>query len=109
MILHPRLGLGWMSLATDRAKRVSLAFSAAAVGMVILTLWPYIRTREAPQTDGLQVAGFPFTFSRRGGFAPIEQFMLTSLLADVVIALIVCVLVAYTFSRWPRRLHAGRI
>jgi hypothetical protein len=91
------------------AKRFVTGFSIAALAAVMLNVIPYLWTRGAYQTDGFEVAGFPFTFRRFGGFAGTYQFHVDLLLYNIVLALAVAILFGwFCTSNEFRRLMGER-
>jgi hypothetical protein len=54
-------------------------------------------TRGAYATDGFEVAGFPFTFWRAGGFSYACEFDSIALFGDLVLAFAVSALATYFF------------
>lgn len=94
-VVYALLGLGWTSLESDHAKTFAIASTGTALAVTVLNAWPYLRTRAAPASDGFQVGGFPFTFSRRGGFANVDEFLVVAFLADLAFGLAVSVAAGY--------------
>jgi hypothetical protein len=84
------------------AKRFNIGFAVGAVLAVSLNLMPYLRTLGAYKGDGFEIIGAPFVFRRLGGIAGIYEFSAIALVADIVVALVIALLVAYTCLRVPR-------
>lgn len=80
-------------------KRFGAGFMVATLAAALLNLLPYLLTRGTYNSDMFEVAGFPFTFRRIGGFTGIHEFRVWALLADVLLALIVAATVGGYVSR----------
>ena len=78
-------------------KKFVTAFAVTTLLAAFANLLPYLQTRGAYKTDGLEIIGFPFTFRQRGGYYYVDDFRIGLLLADIVIALLFAFLVAYPF------------
>jgi hypothetical protein len=74
----------------------------AAAGCLLaigLNLLPYLRTRGAYQTDGLEVIGFPVVFRSLGGFAYRLYFSWWALLADILFAIFLAFALGLMWSK----------
>jgi hypothetical protein len=74
----------------------------ASVGCLFaagLNLLPYLRTRGAYQTDGLEIIGFPFVFRGLGGFAYQLYIDWWALLADILLAAVLSFVLGLVWSR----------
>ena len=87
-------------------KKFVTAFAATTLVAAFVNLVPYLQTRGAYKTDGLEVIGFPFTFRRFGGYYPIYEFSVGLLLADIIVALLFGFLVAYPFLLFRKPNHS---
>ena len=63
-----------------------MGFIAGLALAIILNLVPYMRTRGAYQTDGLEVIGFPMVFRSLGGFTYALDFFWPALAVDILFA-----------------------
>jgi hypothetical protein len=68
-------------------KHYLTGFAVAMTIMVVLNLTPHVLSSGSYATDGLEVAGFPFTCWRMGGFSFIREFKVQSLIADIAVAI----------------------
>jgi len=80
-------------------KRFATGFAATAIAAAFLNLLPYLQTRGAYNGDGFEVAGFPFTFRRLGGFAGIHEFRPAALFADIALSFTVVLFIGYICTR----------
>ena len=78
-------------------------FIATGLLAIALNFLPYILTRGAYQTDGLEMMGFPFVFRSLGGFAYMLYFSWSALAADLGFAIIIAVLAGYFWRALCRR------
>ncbi len=72
--------------------------AAGGLLAVGLNLLPYLRTRDAYQTDGLEVIGFPFVFRRFGGIAGHLDFHWWALIADLLLAALLAVVLGAAWA-----------
>jgi len=78
-------------------KKFVTTFAATTLVAAFVNLVPYLQTRGAYKTGGLEIIGFPFTFRQVGGYTGIDEFSVGLLLADIIVALVFAFLVAYPF------------
>jgi hypothetical protein len=72
--------------ASTARKDFWIGVSVGCLIAACLNLFPYLRTRGAFQTDGLEHIGFPFVFRSLGGFAYRLYFHWWALVADILLA-----------------------
>lgn len=70
-------------------KHYLTGFTVCLIVMFLVNLIPYLVSLGAYKTDGLEIAGFPFTFWRLGGNSFVREFKMQWLIADVAVALAV--------------------
>ena len=71
-----------------------LAFGAA---MAFANVVPYLRTREAYHTDGMEIAGWPLRCYEMGGFIGLFSFHPWALAGNIMIAVAVSGFAAWIF------------
>jgi len=69
--------------------RFILGFASGLAVSAAFNLFPYWYTRHAVDGDGYQVAGFPFSFHKAGGYAYSNSFRPDLLMLDIAIGLVV--------------------
>ena len=79
--------------------RFIAGFWVGALTAAFLNVLPYLRTRGAYQSDGFEIAGFPFTFRRFGGFQGVDEFHLAALFADITLGLAMAWLIGYACAK----------
>jgi hypothetical protein len=71
-------------METARQRRFRWGFLAGALLAAGLNFLPYVLSRGAYQTDGLEVIGFPLTFRALGGFAYTSYFYWSAFAVDLL-------------------------
>ena len=96
----------------EREVETAFAFRFVAFGIVMafVNILPYLITRGAYGTDGLEIAGWPLRCYEMGGIGGHVDFSPWSMAGNVAIAVVVSAIAAWVFRRGVLRtlqdLHA---
>ena len=87
-----------------------LRFVAFGILMAFANVVPYLLTRGAYETDGVEVAGWPLRCYAGGGFAGLWYFSPWAMAGNIAIAVVVSAFAAWVFRHGvPRTLRNWRI
>ncbi|MBC8868120.1 MAG: hypothetical protein H8E44_01815 [Planctomycetes bacterium] len=85
----------------EQKMETGFAFRFVAFGIVMafVNILPYLITRGASGTDGLEIAGWPLRYYEMGGIGGHVDFSPWSMAGNVAIAVVVSAIAAWVFRR----------